>query len=181
MTKEGQVRIIRASAGSGKTYNLAKTYIKYLLGKKNGDKFELVKGRRNYHQHLLAITFTNAATDEMKKRIVKELDLLSKGKGFAGDFKTEFRNDINEVQDAAGAALTDILFSYSQFNVSTIDSFFQRILRAFAYELDRDAGYDLQLDEVVALQSSVHDFLMSLGRNASKDINQLVRSYVSEK
>ncbi len=181
-TNQGQVRIIRASAGAGKTYNLAQTYIKYLLGRKDGDKYVLVKGRRNYHQHLLAITFTNAATDEMKKRIVKELELLSLGRGdFVRDFKTEFRDDISLVQQAASVALADILFNYSQFHVSTIDSFFQQILRAFTFELDRDAGYDLQLDEVIALQSSIHDFLLSLGRNASKDINDWVAEYVNEK
>ena len=177
------MRIIKASAGSGKTFNLAKTYIKYLIGKPNGNgKYEIVPGRRNYHEHLLAITFTNAATDEMKQRIVKELGMVSEGRGqFYDDFKTEFVDDIAEVQKAAGQALSDILFNYSMFNVSTIDSFFQRILRSFAYDLDKDSGYELQLDEKLALQSSVRDFFLSLGRGANGQVNDWVQRFIEEK
>ena len=61
------LKIMKASAGSGKTYNLAKTYISLLL--KNKD--------RHAYRHILAVTFTNKATDEMKSRILKELHTLA--------------------------------------------------------------------------------------------------------
>ena len=62
------IRIMKASAGSGKTYNLAKTYLRLVLGKED----------RYAYRHILAVTFTNKATDEMKARILKELHVLAK-------------------------------------------------------------------------------------------------------
>ena len=61
------IRIMKASAGSGKTYNLAKTYISLLL--RNEDRYA--------YRHILAVTFTNKATEEMKSRIIKELHILA--------------------------------------------------------------------------------------------------------
>ena len=61
------IRILKASAGSGKTYNLAETYIRLLLGNEDPRAY----------RHILAVTFTNKATDEMKNRILKELHQLS--------------------------------------------------------------------------------------------------------
>lgn len=61
------IRIMKASAGSGKTFNLAKTYIRLLL----------TDEERYSYRHILAVTFTNKATDEMKSRILKELHLLA--------------------------------------------------------------------------------------------------------
>ena len=58
------IRILKASAGSGKTHNLAKTYIQLLL--RSQERFA--------YRHILAVTFTNKATDQMKSRILKELD-----------------------------------------------------------------------------------------------------------
>lgn len=188
----GVVNVIKASAGSGKTYNLARIYIANLLGTPTGatvvlndqtcDKFKLRKGPFNYHRHLLAITFTNKATNEMKERIIKELHLLSKNEGdFSKDFKVMFEySDFNEVVVAAQKALKSILFDYANFNVSTIDSFFQSILRNFARELDRDYNYDLQVDDEYATSVAVHEFLLELGDNNSKQaaINEWVKAFI---
>ena len=184
------MHVIKASAGSGKTYNLAKTYIKYLIGKPTGqfvtindegDTTEMYRvdlRRTNYHQHLLAITFTNKATDEMKRRIIEDLYWLSQGTGdFYRDFKTEFTGDINDVVKAAGNALADIVYHYDMFNVSTIDSFFQTILRTFAHELDRDAGYELQIDSDLALHASVAEFLRTLGDKYNPDNNKIIDAW----
>ena len=76
------LNLIKASAGSGKTFTLARSYIEHLLFKPGSDGKLVLRLERNYHRHLLAITFTNAATDEMKRRIVKELgatELIEKG------------------------------------------------------------------------------------------------------
>lgn len=78
-----QLQVIKASAGSGKTFNLAKNFIELLLWSKDPEtgRTQLRPCGSNYHEHMLAITFTNKATNEMKQRIVTELYKLSKGEG----------------------------------------------------------------------------------------------------
>ncbi len=179
--------VMKASAGSGKTYNLALQYIKHLLFQT--DENGQVKPRRqsddtrllNAHRLLLAITFTNKATAEMKDRIVKELYKLSQP-GVKSDYLAGFMqlSGLTEarVRDLARQALSELLFDYSNFNVSTIDSFFQSVLRNFARELDRDYGYDIQLEEDYAIRVAVHNFLLSLGKEDQKSqVDQWVKEY----
>ena len=180
--------VIKASAGSGKTYRLALEYIRHLLFTTSEDCDHLVPRRApgdsrplNAHRHLLAITFTNKATDEMKQRIVAELYRLSQPgvkSNYLKDFMQESQLDEASVRMLARQALNELLFDYSNFNVSTIDSFFQTILRNFARELDRDFNYDIQLDEDYAVRVAVHNFLLSLG-NESKptQLDEWVKDY----
>ena len=181
--------VMKASAGSGKTYNLAQQYIKHLLFASDeqgrlhprcarGDDRIL-----NAHRLLLAITFTNKATDEMKDRIVKELYRLSQpgiGSDYLEGFIGETGLDEQEVRSLARQALNELLFDYSNFNVSTIDSFFQSILRNFARELDCDFNYDIQLEEDYAVRVAVHKFLLSLGKTGKTDKPNQVDQWVKE-
>lgn len=179
--------VIKASAGSGKTYNLALQYIKHLLFTTRNGKLvprrDSDRGKRplNAHRQLLAITFTNKATDEMKRRIVAELYSLSRPEcesKYLKGFMSESSLDENKVRRLAGLALDELLFDYSNFNVSTIDSFFQSILRNFARELDRDFNYDIQLEEDYAVRVAVHNFLLSLGKDGQPtDVDQWVKDY----
>ena len=180
--------VIRASAGSGKTYNLALQYIKHLLFTQGEDGS--LRPRRgpgdsriiNAHRILLAITFTNKATDEMKDRIVKELYRLSQDgaqSDYLNGFMKESGLDEHQVRELARMALNELLFDYSNFNVSTIDSFFQSILRNFARELDRDFNYDIQLDEKYAVRVALHNFLLSLGRSGRpSQVDNWVKEYM---
>ena len=179
--------VIKASAGSGKTYNLALQYIKHLLFTTSEDgKLIPRRGRDdarivNAHRLLLAITFTNKATDEMKKRIVKELYRLSQpgaDSDYLDGFMSESGLDEATVRNLAQQALNELLFDYSYFNVSTIDSFFQSILRNFARELDRDFNYDIQLEEKYAVRVALHNFLLSLGRGKSAQVDDWVKEYM---
>ena len=123
---KGEINIIKASAGSGKTYTLARTYITNLIGvpleDQDGnaiqDKYK-VRERRDYFHHILAITFTNKATNEMKDRIIKQLFALSRGEGdYIDYFKSHFvYDDFNQVIEAAKHALCEILFNYGSFNL----------------------------------------------------------------
>ncbi len=183
----GELNIIRASAGSGKTYTLARTYITNLIGvpvqdDSGSEQRYKLRERYDYQNHILAITFTNKATNEMKQRIITQLYALSKGEGdYIDYFKSHFVYDsFEQVIEAARKSLCDILFHYGSFNVSTIDSFFQTILRNFARELDRDYNYELQLDEEYATQVAVHDFMLDLGGDNArqKAIDNWVKEYI---
>lgn len=161
------INVIKASAGSGKTYQLTYEYIKLLLGEKAKGRYRLAKDHER-HRHILAVTFTNKATGEMKERIVKELSILA---GRVPGKKSQYMKDLcrefggvseNDVQNAAERALVELLMDYTNFNVSTIDSFFQMILRTFAKELKMSYNYDVELDDKYAIRVGVNDFLSSV-------------------
>jgi len=130
--------IYQSSAGSGKTYTLVKEYLQIVLAK----PYE-------YNQ-VLAITFTNKATEEMKSRIVTALaDLVNKeAPKLAEQLAHNFQlNNLDiDIPVQAQKVLDYILHNYSQFAVSTIDSFFQRIIRSFSKELDLLIGYEVEMD-----------------------------------
>ncbi len=167
--------IYKASAGSGKTYALTYEYLRDLLTVKNPETGEYrlnhpafsPKGSNvNRHRHILAITFTNKATEEMKKRIISRLhDLTVMPASDAKD--ADYANDLmaltgctrEQLAMTAAAALEQLLFDFHNFNVSTIDSFFQRVLRNFARELDRQGDFEIELSESVVMNSAVDDML----------------------
>ena len=131
--------ILRASAGSGKTYALTLNYLQLLL-----------KGESpTFFRSILAVTFTNKATKEMKERILSELEKLAAGetdKGMGKGLLEVLPIDAAELQKRAKAAMVEILHNYSYFSVSTIDSFFQKIVRNFAREADLPATYKIELN-----------------------------------
>ncbi len=155
------LNIYKASAGSGKTYCLALNYIKLLLKDWSQDK-----DPKNY-RHILAVTFTNKATGEMKSRILRELDCL------ANNEKSDFLDDLtktlgepeNVLRNRAKIVIKDILNDYSHFMVSTIDRFFQQVIRAFVRDVGLQGGYQVELDADRVMQEAVD----SLFTNLSED------------
>ena len=146
---------MKASAGSGKTYNLALKYITLLL--KNEDRYA--------YRHILAVTFTNKATEEMKTRILKELHVLATSTSESG-YRDRFVPDLfpsdRELREKAEAVLRDILHDYSAFAVSTIDKFFQQTLKAFSREIGQFASYQVELDKDSLVAESVDRVLDAL-------------------
>lgn len=150
------LNIYRASAGAGKTYTLAYQYIKMLLGRQLEEKrhiYRLNRRRSNRHRSILAITFTNKATEEMKARILHQLAVLagrepgwSKASPYAARLMQELGTSAEELREEASRALDELLFDYGFFAVSTIDSFFQQVLRTFAREADLTGNFELDLD-----------------------------------
>ena len=149
------LKIMKASAGSGKTYSLARTYISLLL--KNDDRYA--------YRHILAVTFTNKATDEMKNRILRELHVMSvqpSRSGYRDWFIPSVFPSEERLQDKARTVLQDILHDYSAFAVSTIDRFFQQTLKAFSREIGQFASYQVELDKDSLVAESVDRILDSL-------------------
>ena len=149
------LQLMKASAGSGKTYSLARQYISLLL--KSEDRYA--------YRHILAVTFTNKATDEMKRRILKELYIMSTDPGHSGYrdwFVPSMFPTADRLQDKARRILQDILHDYSAFSVSTIDRFFQQTLKAFSREIGQFASYQVELDKDSLVAESVDRILDSL-------------------
>lgn len=173
--------VYKASAGSGKTYTLALRYISFLLGIKlpaadsdgspvyvlNSDKYAPGGRRRpNRHRGILAITFTNKATAEMKERIIMQLHKLA-SVPVAGSSDTPYGPALvdlfacsrAELADAASLAVRELLCDYSQFNVSTIDSFFQSVLRTFAREVNHRGDYNVEINDSDAVNNGIEMML----------------------
>lgn len=139
--------IYKSSAGSGKTYTLTLEYLKIALAYPGAFK------------SILAVTFTNKATQEMKSRILEYLERLSqevKAEEFLDKELMKHLNlDAMALQKRAHETLLDILHAYGYFSVSTIDAFFQRVIRSFAKEMDLQAKFDLELDQEAVLERLV--------------------------
>lgn len=168
--------IHKASAGSGKTFQLTRRYLKHLLGRKSDadGRYRLrelpAAGRRKpmAHSEILAVTFTNKATQEMTERIISELARLADPRPDADRgahfdyFLKEFHTDGETLARHAGAALEDLLFNFSWFNVSTIDAFFQRVLNTFTRELELSPTRTVEIDETYAIAVAVGKMLQSI-------------------
>ena len=158
--KRGGVEIVKASAGSGKTFTLAREYIRLLL-KRNCEG-----GAYDAHRHILAVTFTNKATGEMKSRIIKELDILAhdpQNSNYYRDFMNELGiESSHELASRADKSLSAILNDYGGFSICTIDRFFQKALRSFAKEAGHVDEYQVELDKPSLVRESVDRLLDSL-------------------
>ena len=166
------IRILKASAGSGKTFQLAKTYISLLLQSDD----------RNAYRHILAVTFTNKATAEMKNRILKELDILARDPAesdYYEDFAREF-GGAEALQRRSADLLRRILHDYGAFSVSTIDKFFQMTLKAFAREIGQFSSYQVELDKDSLVQESVDRILDSLDEDRPQLLKWLTDSVMDQ-
>ena len=160
------IKILKASAGSGKTYNLAKEYISILLGSTD----------RYAYRHVLAVTFTNKATAEMKSRILRELYVLGsdpEASGYFRDFVPALCPDAASLRSRAMRILVDILHDYGSFYVSTIDKFFQMTLKAFSREVGQFASYQIELDRNALVHESVDRILDSITEDSTELIGRL--------
>lgn len=178
--------IYKASAGSGKTFTLARKYLLFLLGTKNNEtgRYSLNKVPGKNTRSILAVTFTNKATEEMKKRVVTELSVLaySPEESKHLEYLQEMfglGKDIAGISSAAEKELKHLLFNFSNFNISTIDSFFQQILRNFAAEINRPGNFEVELDGNLALTESVDTMFGELSRpeifKGTKDVRNITR------
>jgi ATP-dependent exoDNAse (exonuclease V) beta subunit len=152
---KGTLTIYSASAGSGKTFTLTGIYLSALF-----------KSRYNYRR-ILAVTFTNKATAEMKSRILDNLHNLATGEKseYLSGLIDETHKSEEWIRSEAKEILNSILHDFSRFSVSTIDSFFQKILRAFAREAGLHSGFNIELDHSVILSAAIDAMIASANEN----------------
>lgn len=164
------LHIIKASAGSGKTHRLTGEYLHLLFAQPNN------------HRHILAVTFTNKATDEMKSRIVEELHLLSSGKSsaFLKELMRDFSLDELTVRSMAKRILETILHDYSSFSISTIDKFFQQTMRAFTREMGLAGGYNVEVDHSSLLMETVDLMLSELDKPENKILSEWLLQFMQD-
>lgn len=158
------LNIYRASAGSGKTFTLTMTYF-MILFRAEGE-----------YKHTLAVTFTNKATEEMKSRIIKELHALANGEksGYAETLMNTFQLTDDTLKNKAAKLQAMLLHDYGHVAVSTIDRFFQSVIKSFTQELGIYPGYTVELDTDFVLQKAV-TALMDETRG-----NQKLREWLSK-
>lgn len=166
------ILINKASAGSGKTYTLVKEYLIMLLGKKTeGGNYIPDKHPNDNHRYILAITFTNKATEEMKSRIVETLDVLASNPDespYITDLTTMLGASKDDISKSAGIAERQMLEDYTNFNVCTIDTFFQKILRTFAYEVNLSSNYGVELNDEYVVELGVNNLKTRLHDESGK-------------
>ena len=169
-----RLNVFRASAGSGKTFELTAQYISLLLA------YESAQPRA-----ILAVTFTQKATQEMKTRILEHLyDIAHFGEeyvetgngqwsmvngqsspapdGFLAKVMLETGQPADVLRRRAATALHAVLHNYDDFYVQTIDSFLQRLLRALAHELGLSAGYQVDIDDKETIHRAVDRLMEEL-------------------
>ena len=184
------LRIYRASAGSGKTFTLAVEYI------------ALLALNPMAYQNILAVTFTNKATAEMKQRILSTLYGIANGLEGSRKYVTEILKSIRARKDMlqwqkepyaavaenmdettlkakAKEALSNIIHDYSRFHVETIDSFFQGIVRELANELELSANMKVELDEKEVLGNAVDQIIENL-KEGSNEFHSII-DFIEEK
>ncbi|MDR0988006.1 MAG: UvrD-helicase domain-containing protein [Prevotellaceae bacterium] len=152
-----ELLVYKASAGSGKTFTLAVEYIKLLI---------LNPGA---YRQILAVTFTNKATGEMKERILQQLYGIWKGHAASEPYLRRIAQVLpapgmtdNDIRQAAGTALHYMLHDYSRFRIETIDSFFQSVLRNLARELELTPNLAIELNNTDVLSEAVDSLIEKL-------------------
>jgi len=168
--------VYKSSAGSGKTYTLVKEYLKLILQSDNPNRYK----------HILAITFTNKAANEMKERVMTALNKLSAPNNndeFDGKFFSDIQNYVglgtNELRNRSAKILEQILHNYSDLSISTIDKFVHKILKSFARDLRLSLDFEVEIDVKNVLEQVVDILISKIGED--KEITDLLLTFAEHK
>ena len=159
--------IYRSSAGSGKTFTLVQEYLHLALP-------------HSGFKDILAITFTNKAACEMKTRILSELAEMKRGMDLDNNQMAKMLCDrlgysYNTLASKAQRLESEILHNYADFAICTIDSFMQKVIRTFAYDLSLPLNYEVLLDTEHLKQRAIDDLLQQIG--IDDDFTDIILSY----
>ena len=167
--------IYDASAGSGKTFNLVKEYLKIILTAKKNDAY----------RSILAITFTNKAVHEMKSRIVGSLSEFIKDQPSAKAMQLmdvlieETELDASQIKAKSQEIIKHIIHNYAAFDISTIDKFTHKVIRTFAHDLDLPMTFEVSLDTENLLTEAVDAVIAEAGTDEM--LTKLLIDFTMEK
>jgi ATP-dependent exoDNAse (exonuclease V) beta subunit len=153
--------IYDASAGSGKTYALVKEYLKIILSSKQNDAY----------RNILAITFTNKAVHEMKSRIVGSLSEFTKDEPtekachLMQDLSIDLQLSVHQIKIKSQQIIKHIIHNYAAFDISTIDKFTHKVIRAFAHDLGLPVNFEVTLDTENLLTEAVDAIIAEAGND----------------
>ncbi len=169
MRNAEKLTIYKASAGSGKTFQLTKEYLSILF--KNPAAYK----------NILAVTFTNKATAEMKGRILNELSKIANEQpsDYAGEFQKSLKYSKEVLVSKAKLILNNILHDYSRFTIETIDNFFQRVLKSFTKELHIYFNYNLELDTPKIIEQAASQMVFNSHEN--RELREWLSEFALEK
>ena len=181
--------IYDASAGSGKTYTLVKEYLKIILLSKNQDAY----------RNILAITFTNKAVHEMKSRVVESLSEFAKdepsqkAQDLIQDLIKGKRKEDNpqewaeqpiglsiiQIKTKSQQIIKHLIHNYAAFDISTIDKFTHKVIRAFAHDLNLPITFEVSLDTESLLTEAVDAIIAQAGEDET--LTNLLVNFTMEK
>ncbi len=163
--------ILRASAGSGKTYNLVLYYL--LAALNDSDDFAF--------SSILAITFTNKAADEMKSRIIEGMKRVAEGESpYNNDLCSELGISPEVLRDRAQRQYDAMMTRYGQIAVMTIDKFVNRLVRNFTRELSMDGDFRIELNEEHLIAKAVDELLARVGPD-DPELTRVVEGFVLQR
>ncbi|WP_162126944.1 UvrD-helicase domain-containing protein [Flavobacterium phycosphaerae] len=167
--------IYDASAGSGKTYTLVKEYLKIILLSKKPDAY----------RNILAITFTNKAVHEMKSRVIDSLSEFAKVNPSAKalllmqDIQAETGLSLATITEKAKSIIKNLIHNYAAFDISTIDKFTHKVIRAFAHDLNLPITFEVSLDTETLLTEAIDAIIAQAGEDET--LTNLLVDFTMEK
>ena len=163
--------IVRASAGSGKTFKLVLTYLECAL------RYDDPR----YFRRILALTFTNKAAYEMKSRVLEDLNALVEGKSDKLEaLKDALGESPEEITRRAAQVQQTMLHNYSDISIMTIDKFINRLVKSFARDLAIDQDYRVELDSDSVVSEAVTQLLNKVGEKENKKLTQLLMRFTEQ-
>ncbi|MEL6558815.1 MAG: UvrD-helicase domain-containing protein [Bacteroidota bacterium] len=169
MLEESPFLVYKSSAGSGKTYTLAKEYLKLALK----SPF--------YFKSILAVTFTNKAADEMKERVLTFLENLAAGdtSELSAELEEHFSWTSAKLSEQAQIVLRNILHDYTGFAITTIDTFFNQVIRTFTREIGLQGGFEIEMDLENVLKEVVDQMLADL--NGDSELKKWLVAFAKDR
>ncbi len=185
-THDAPFVVCKAAAGSGKTFTLVLEYLKLAMA---GPR----EGLKSRFRGILAITFTNKAANEMKSRIMTELDRMA-NEGIDPDNPRTFGSRLlaelsaidcwkgnpptaTDLQLMAAELQSAMLHHYTDLSVFTIDSFMHRIVRTFAHDLGQPVSFEVMTDQDVLITEAVGQLMSLIGTEGNEDLTRLIEVY----